>query len=149
MKKFEECQLMNKQPFQFRVYQVIKRGKTPYQLIINTSGSTTSFVSSNIIERARATRFFMPPDNSDGIRSSTPCTKNNHVLFNSTTRNVKIFAHVHSNRILYEFMILQNKTVINSKDIIVTHGLQQTSSSTADLFQNLRNSHFNATSPFF
>ena len=44
------------------------------QLIGHTSGSIVSFVSSFIIERARATRFFMPPDNSDGIRSSTPCT---------------------------------------------------------------------------
>jgi hypothetical protein len=102
--------------------------------MINTSGSTTSFVSSNIIERARATRFFMPPDNSDGIRSSTPYTRNNQVLFNSTTRNAQTSAHAQLNTINYKFIILQNKTVLNSKDITVTHGLQLTSSSTADLF---------------
>jgi hypothetical protein len=76
----------------------------------------------------------MPPDNSDGIRSSTPCTRNNQVLFNSTTRNAQTFAHAQLNRIDYKFIILQNKSVLNSKDIIVTHGLQQISSSTAELF---------------
>jgi len=37
-----------------------------------TSGSIASFVLSNIIDRASATRFFMPPDNSEGKQSSTP-----------------------------------------------------------------------------
>lgn len=39
----------------------------------HTSGSTTSFVVSKIIERAKATLFFIPPDNSEGNRSSTSC----------------------------------------------------------------------------
>lgn len=37
-----------------------------------TSGSMASFVVSQIIDRANATLFFIPPDSSDGNRSSTP-----------------------------------------------------------------------------
>lgn len=47
----------------------------------------------------------------------------------STTGNAKTLAHALSNKIDYDFRILTY-----SKDTTVTHLLQQTSSSTADLF---------------
>lgn len=40
--------------------------------IHRTSGSMDSFVVSHIIDRANATLFFIPPDSSEGNRSSTP-----------------------------------------------------------------------------
>lgn len=40
--------------------------------IRHTSGSMDSFVVSHIIDRANATLFFIPPDSSEGNRSSTP-----------------------------------------------------------------------------